>query len=135
MTRLKVLLVDDNPAILATLEEILRDFAIVATLTHGRDVVARAEELKPDVIVLDISLDDVNGFEVATALKANQNRAQIVFLSIHEDAEFVRKGFECGASGYVFKSQMSKLPKAIRAVAAGRSYNPVIFGLKRPEGD
>jgi DNA-binding NarL/FixJ family response regulator len=99
MAKLKILLVDDNPAIFAALEEILLEFDIVGMLTRGMEVVAKAEQLKPDVIVLDISLGDVNGYEVATALKTNRSSARIVFLTIHEGAEFVRKGFECGASG------------------------------------
>ena len=132
MSKIRVLLVDDNPAILEALAGMLRpNFAVVGLISRGAEVVDQAEALKPDVIVLDISLGDVNGFEVATAFKIARCPARILFLSVHEDPEFVRRAFEVGGSGYVFKSKMPDLPRAIEEVAHGRIYSSVIFTVRR----
>lgn len=118
---------DDNPAILETVAEMLQpEFTIVGTLSHGGSVLAKATALEPDIILLDVSLPDITGFEVADALRRGGNPARIIFLSVHENPDFVRAAFEAGASGYVFKSQISRdLIHAIKGVAGGEQFNPV----------
>jgi len=127
MSSVKLLLVDDNPDILEILEEMLgAHFKIVGSLTSGGRVPEVAERLMPDVIVLDVSLGDVNGFDVARALRAKRCPAKLIFLSIHQSPEFVCRAFDSGAAGYVFKSHTIDLVRAIKLVAAGQTYNPVI---------
>ncbi len=124
MTRL--LLVDDNPAMLQTLVEMLDDdFTIAGTLSAGESVIQEARQLEADVIVLDISLGDTSGFEVAERLKESGSKARIVFLSVHENPAFVQAGMQHGAYGYVFKSNISRdLVKAIHAVSLGERFLP-----------
>jgi DNA-binding NarL/FixJ family response regulator len=122
----KVLLVDDNPDILDGLRELLTpEFVVVGCLNNGSDVLQQAEVLVPDVIILDVSLEDMNGFEVASELKAGRCPAKVIFLSCHEIPSFVRRALKLGAKGYVYKSQMTELADAINVALEGGVYSPV----------
>jgi DNA-binding NarL/FixJ family response regulator len=116
-----LLLADDNPAVLATLVELLdSEYRVVASLTNGASVLEQVDLLNPDIVLLDISLGDLCGFDVARRLRDRSSRAKIIFLSIHEDVDFVTAGFDIGACGYVFKSRVAQdLRKAIEIVYAG----------------
>jgi DNA-binding NarL/FixJ family response regulator len=123
------LLVDDNPAMLQTLVELLdRDFTIAGMLSTGESVIQEARQLEADVILLDISLGDTTGFEVAERLRESGSTARIVFLSVHENPAFVQAGMQHGAHGYVFKSNISRdLVKAITVVSQGERFLPQSF--------
>jgi DNA-binding NarL/FixJ family response regulator len=114
-------LADDNPALLATLVELLdSEYRVVASLTNGASVLEQVDLLNPDVVLLDVSLGDLCGFDVARRLRDRSSRAKIIFVSIHEDVDFVTAGFDIGACGYVFKSRVAEdLRKAIEIVYAG----------------
>jgi DNA-binding NarL/FixJ family response regulator len=116
-----LLLADDNPAVLATLVELLdSEYRVVASLTNGASVLEQVDLLNPDIVLLDISLGELCGFDVARRLRDRPSRAKIIFLSIYEDGEFVRAGVDIGACGYVFKSRVAEdLRKAIEIVYAG----------------
>jgi CheY-like chemotaxis protein len=122
-----LLLVDDNPALLELLVEILQpSYRIAGTLCHGAVVVEQAAILQPDLIILDISLGDVSGFEVARRLKRAGCSAKIIFLSLHQDGDFVGAAFGLGASGYVFKSRLSTdLENAIEVVLSGGHFSSI----------
>jgi DNA-binding NarL/FixJ family response regulator len=122
-----LLLVDDNPALLELLIEILQpSFRILGTLCHGAAVVEQAAILLPDLIILDISLGDLSGFEVARRLKKAGCPAKIIFLSLHQDMDFVGAAFGMGASGYVFKSRLSTdLENAIEVVLSGGHFSSI----------
>lgn len=124
--QLRVVLADDNPAILETLKQMLaKDFNILAALNAGSAVIHEVPALKPDVIILDISMGDLNGFEVTRQLHATHCLSKIIFLTVHEELEFIRAAFDAGASGYVFKSRMnSDLREAIQVVQAGKVFIP-----------
>lgn len=124
--RLRVLLADDNPSILEVVKRMLqKDFQIVGAIAQASAVVREAPELKPDVLVLDISMGELNGFEITRQLRLDQCSAKIIFLTVHEELEFIRAAFDAGASGYVFKSRMNTdLRTAIRTVQAGRVFLP-----------
>jgi len=121
---IRLLLADDNPAMLETLVDMLgTDFVIVGSLTNGASVLAEGVRLKPDVILLDVSLGDMTGFQVAERLHSRGCYAKIVFLSVYENVEFVRAAFNIGASGYVFKSQIGRdLANAIRIASVGGNF-------------
>jgi DNA-binding NarL/FixJ family response regulator len=86
------------------------------------------EKLIPDIILLDVSLGDMTGFSVAKRLKNMCGEAKIIFLSVHENSDFVRAAFDLGASGYVFKSQVSSdLKDALEAVSRGQRFVPAGF--------
>jgi DNA-binding NarL/FixJ family response regulator len=120
----RVLLADDNPEILETISEILgRDCLILGAVMDGQSVLRDALALRPDVIVLDISLGDLTGIEVARHLHDMGCKAKIVFLTVHENPDFIRAAFEAGASAYVFKSALgTDLLEAIEAVYAGETF-------------
>lgn len=123
---LRILLADDNPAVLDVLQRMLqKDYVIAGAVLDSGSVLREVSNLKPDVIILDISLGDLNGFEVTSQLKADQCPAKIIFLTVHEDLDFIRAGFEAGGSGYVFKSRLSTdLRVAIEMVKAGKVFIP-----------
>ena len=124
--RLRVLLADDNPAILDAVKHLLqKDFQIVGALEQASAVIRQVPELNPDVLILDISMDEMNGFEVARRLRTMKCVSKIIFLTVHEELSFIRAAFDAGASGYVFKSRMSTdLRTAIDAVHGGRVFIP-----------
>jgi DNA-binding NarL/FixJ family response regulator len=122
-----LLLADDNPAVLATLVEMLKlEYRIVASLFNGVSVLDQIDLLCPDILMLDVCLGDLSGFDVARRLRDRHSPAKIIFLSMHEDIEFVTAGFDTGAFGYVFKSRVAEdLRKAIDMVwAGGRFVSP-----------
>jgi DNA-binding NarL/FixJ family response regulator len=123
----RVLIADDSPAVLENVVEMLReDFEIAAAVPDGNSVVHEVATLNPDVVVLDISLGDMTGFDVARRLREMNCPARIVFLTVHESADFVRAALALGASGYVFKSRASSdLVEAIHAVARGEEFLPL----------
>lgn len=122
--RPRVLLADDNPEILDTVSQILqRDCLVLEAVLDGQSVLRDALTLRPDVIVLDISLGDLTGIEVARHLREMGCKARIVFLTVHENPDFIRAAFEAGASAYVFKSALgTDLIEAIEAVNAGETF-------------
>ena len=119
-----ILLVDDNPELLELLVGMLEPtYKIVAAQCNGTAVVDQAAALLPDLIILDISLGDVSGFEVARRLKKAGCPAKIIFLTLHEDMDFARAAFGLGASGYVFKSRLTTdLENAIAIVLSGGQF-------------
>jgi DNA-binding NarL/FixJ family response regulator len=119
-----LLLADDNPALLETLIEMLEpSYRVAAALCNGASVLERVSVLRPDLVILDISLGDLTGFEVARRLKDIGCSAKIIFLSVHEDIDFVNAAFELGACGYVFKSRITAdLTKAIDIVFNGGQF-------------
>lgn len=123
---LRILLADDSPAILeAVKSELQPDYVIAGAVLDGASVLREVSLLKPDLIILDISLGDLNGFEITRRLKANGCSSKIIFLTVHEEFEFVRAAFDAGVSGYVFKSRLSSdLRAAIKAVQAGKVFIP-----------
>ena len=122
-----ILLVDDNHAVLEVLAGMLEPtYKIAATLCNGTAVVDQAAALHPDLIILDVSLGDISGFEVAKRLKRAGCPAKIIFLSLHEDMDFVGAAFGLGASGYVFKSRLTTdLENAIAAVLSGGQFSSI----------
>lgn len=102
----RVLVADDLPEILEQLRELLRDHCeVVGSVADGQQVLSSAMNLNPDVIVLDISMPVLNGFDVARRLQKSNCRAKIVFFTMHEDRDYVDAAFSCGGSGYVLKSR------------------------------
>jgi DNA-binding NarL/FixJ family response regulator len=123
---ISVLVVDDNLYFLREEVELLSaDFRVVGTAQSGASVLQAVADLKPDVIVLDLSLGDMSGFEVARRLRASGSTAKIVMLTVHEGREFVQAAVELGILGYVYKSQAEHdLPRAITEVYRGNTYYP-----------
>lgn len=131
--KVRVLLVDDHRMVREALRETLAkvaDIEVVGEVGDAAEALKFAMELSPDVIVLDISLPDVNGVEVASRLQDAGSQAKIVALSAFSDKRFVTAMLRAGASAYVTKSAAgTELVRAIRAVAISQSYfSPEIAG-------
>jgi DNA-binding NarL/FixJ family response regulator len=126
LERLRVLIADDNPAMLDAVKHMLQnDFQVVAALGESTAVVAQVPKLNPDVVVLDISMGEMNGFEVTRQLRSESCQSKIIFLTVHEELDFIRAAFDAGASGYVFKSRMNTdLRAAINAVRNNKVFIP-----------
>ena len=124
MKKIRVLLADDHRIFLAGLRKLLEtDFEIVGAVEDGRALLMEDANLKPDVIVADVSMPSLNGIEAARQLRARGSKAKILFLSMHGDSLFVQEALRSGASGYVLKRDApDKLVAAIRKVADGLSY-------------
>jgi DNA-binding NarL/FixJ family response regulator len=124
--RLRLVLADDNPAILEVARDLLqKDFQIVAMLERASRVMLEVPKLNPDVLILDISMPEMNGFEITRRLRKEKFQSKIIFLTVHEELQFIRAAFDAGASGYVFKSRMNTdLCVAVNAVYAGRVFIP-----------
>jgi DNA-binding NarL/FixJ family response regulator len=120
----RVLLADDHALLLGAFEKLLAgECEIVGQASDGRALVAAAEKLKPDLIVLDISMPLLNGLEAGRQIKHKSPNVKLVFLTMNEDADLAAKAFQSGASAYLLKrSAASELMIAIREVMQGRSY-------------
>jgi DNA-binding NarL/FixJ family response regulator len=135
VSRPRILLADDHKEMRDRVVRVLEnEFEMLDAVADGQALLEAASQLKPDLCLLDISMPVVNGFEAASRLKQAGSKAKIVFLSIHEDIDFVRAAYDAGASGYVIKRRMaSDLLKAIRAVLAGRTFTSSIAVLGESE--
>jgi DNA-binding NarL/FixJ family response regulator len=120
----RVLLVDDNSAMLSRAGAVLSaDCLIVGVVQDGRAALAAVKSLQPEVIVLDISMPGMNGLEVASRLRATGSTAAVVFLTVHDEDDFVLAAASAGGIGYVVKSRLvSDLPQAVREARAGRRF-------------
>jgi DNA-binding NarL/FixJ family response regulator len=119
-----VLLVDDNDAILARASALLApECDVIGAVHDGRSALEAAASLKPDVIVLDISMPGMTGFQVAARLRQAGSPAAVVFLTVHEDDAFIVAAKEAGAVGYVVKPRLgADLRLAVRAARMGRPF-------------
>jgi DNA-binding NarL/FixJ family response regulator len=111
---------------------LLRDeFELLGTAGNGEELVEATLQLNPDVILVDISMPVLNGFDAVRRIRESGNEARIIFLTMHDDATLLSEAFRCGASGYILKqSAGEELANAIREVAHGNSYvSPLITDL------
>jgi DNA-binding NarL/FixJ family response regulator len=124
MSRPRVLLADDHTLLLGAFEKLLsEDCDVVGQVSDGRALVEAAEELKPDIVVLDISMPLLNGLEAGRQIKRKLPSTKLVFVTMNEDTDLAADAFRAGASGYLLKqSATSELMAAIRQVMDGRSY-------------
>lgn len=122
----RVVLGDDNREMLDAIKIVLEGkFQVIAALDQSSTILAEVPNLKPDVLVLDISMGEMNGFEITRLLRSGLCRSKIIFLTVHEELEFIRAAFDAGASGYVFKSRMNTdLPLAIESVLNDKVFLP-----------
>lgn len=127
--RPRLMLADDNPLVLDVVERMLKkQFVITGSCADGDSVLRDVSSLKPDVVILDISMGDTNGFDVARQLKEMNCPAKVVFLSVHEDLEFVRAAAEVGALAYVCKSSIDNdLVDAIYSATVNKRFFPILF--------
>jgi DNA-binding NarL/FixJ family response regulator len=121
-----VLLVDDHAVVrdgLTVLIESGSDLQVVGTASNGRDAVAEAQRLRPDVVVMDIALPELDGVEATRHMLEKSPNSKVLILSMHLSAEHIHRALQAGAKGYVLKeSAGDEVIEAIRAVAHGKRY-------------
>jgi DNA-binding NarL/FixJ family response regulator len=126
MNKLRVILADDHEMMREGLKLLVNrqtDMETVGEAENGRAAVALAQELHPDVVVMDISMPDMNGLKATERLRTLCPEIKILTLTRHADDAYVRKLLKAGASGYLLKkSAPGELVRAIRAVATGNIY-------------
>jgi len=131
---IRVLIADDHKIMLAGLRSLLEkhpDFDVVAEAENGRKAVQLAQEKMPDVIVMDVSMPDLNGIEATKQIIESLPETRVIALSMHSDKRFVKGMLQAGASGYLLKDCASQeLATAIHQVADGKKYlSPEITGV------
>ena len=126
MKKLRILLADDHKIVregLRLLVDSQADMHVVGEAANGREVLIKARDLKPDVVVMDLSMPELNGLQATEQLKAEHPEMKVVALTAHEDESYLRQLCKVGAVGYVLKrSAGDELVKAISAVAKGGVY-------------
>ena len=126
MNPIRVLLAEDHVIVRDGLRMLLQsvpDFTVVAEAGNGREAVARAIELRPDLAVLDISMPELSGLEATRLIKAESPQTHVLILTMHESDEFFFRALEAGASGYVLKKAATQdLLAAARAGARGEAF-------------
>jgi DNA-binding NarL/FixJ family response regulator len=122
--RARVLVADDHRAMLETLVRLLsHDFEVVAAVPDGLSAVTQAEDLEPDLLVLDIAMPGLNGIAAAAQLKQRGSTAKVVFVTNMRDREFMQESLALGQVGFVVKDRLvADLLPAIRDVLAGKTF-------------
>jgi DNA-binding NarL/FixJ family response regulator len=131
MKPIRILLADDHTVVRKGLRLLLEneaDFQVVADAANGREAVSLAEQLEPDVVVMDIAMPELNGIEAARQISAKLPRTAIVFLSMHSDESYVLRALKAGARGYLLKDSAEQdLIHSVQAVMSGKAFfSPVI---------
>jgi DNA-binding NarL/FixJ family response regulator len=126
MKKLRILLADDHKMVREGLRLLIDgqpDMRVVGEAANGREVLQKAGELKPDVVVMDLSMPELNGLQATERLKAEAPEIKVVAITANEDESYLRQLCKVGAVGYVLKrSAGDELVKAIGAVARGGVY-------------
>jgi DNA-binding NarL/FixJ family response regulator len=126
MNRIRVLLAEDHESVRQGLRLLLEsrdDIEVVGDAPDGRVAVEKAKALKPDVVVLDVSMPEMNGLAATRVIKETQPEIAVVALTRHGDEAYVKELLSAGASGYILKqSAIDELLRGIRAAAAGQRY-------------
>jgi DNA-binding NarL/FixJ family response regulator len=122
--RPRILLADDHTLMLEGIRLILEpEFELVGSVEDGQALLMAARKLKPDVILLDISMPLLNGIDAAVQLRRMLPFAKLIFVTMHADPDYVTEAFRSGASGYLLKrAAASELLTAVREVLRGNHY-------------
>ena len=138
MSRIRVALADDHPVVLAGVKALLQaaDFEVVGEAETGQAALELITRTAPDVAVIDLSLPDLSGLDLAERLAKSCPGVRVLALTVHEDRAYVQRLLQAGAKGYLLKrSAADDLPRAIRAIAAGGIYlDPAVAGKALAEG-
>ena len=126
MRKIRVLLADDHQLMRSGIRLMLEreaDLSVVGEAGDGREAVALAKSLRPDVVVMDIGMANLNGIEAAQQMTGDRPEIAVVMLSMHSDESYVLRALKAGARGYLLKdSAEADLIKAVHAVAGGKSF-------------
>ena len=130
MNTIRVILADDHEALRNQVAKMLApEFNVVDMVSSGIALLEVAAKHNPDIVILDISMPGLSGFDTARLLQEAGTKAKIVFLTVHNDRAYAEEALSIGAHGYVIKSRLaSDLAFAIKEVSEGRSFvSPTVF--------
>ncbi len=123
---IRVILADDHSVVRAGLRAVLspaKDIAVIGEATNGKEAVALAERFNPDVVIMDLTMPDMDGAAATKAILARETTTRVLVLTMHAEEEYLLPLLEAGASGYLVKSAADlELVTAVRAVAHGDPY-------------
>jgi DNA-binding NarL/FixJ family response regulator len=123
---MKILIADDHEMVRKGLKGLLEeqpDFKVVGEARNGREAVLKARELKPDVVIMDFTMPELNGREATRLIRKELPQTEVLILTMHESEELAREIVSAGANGYVLKSQAGNaLVEAIHSLAAHKPY-------------
>ena len=123
---IRILIADDHGVVAEGLKHLVEaqpDMEVVALVADGREAVQQARELQPDVVLMDLSMPELNGADATRAILERDPRCRVIVLSMYAQREYVRRALKAGAAGYVVKRSAAKeVVEAIRAVHAGQRY-------------
>ena len=136
---MKILLADDHTIVRQGLKLILSahpDMEVVGEAANGREAVEMADKLRPDVVLMDVQMPELNGIEATKKMVAAQPRIRILVLSMHKESVYVREILKAGARGYILKDAIdTELLNAVRSVAKGDGYiSPAVAGALNEKG-
>jgi len=128
--RPRVLLADDHPLFIDGVRRLLENkYDVVGTVADGKALIEAAHELQPDIIVVDISMPEMNGLAAAQVIRKTVPSAKFIVLSVHSDQAYAREAFRVGVKGYVSKRAVgAELLTAIKQVLEGRTYATPLVG-------
>jgi DNA-binding NarL/FixJ family response regulator len=122
--KIRVVLADDHREVIAKVRGVLgEEYDVVETAENGHQAVTAVLALDPDIFVTDISMPILNGLQAARNIQKTNSRVKIIFLTIHEDRDFIAAAFSAGATGYVTKRRLSTdLVFAIQEAMKGHTF-------------
>jgi DNA-binding NarL/FixJ family response regulator len=134
MSRVRVLLADDHGLLRKGVRTVLAeasDIEVVGEARDGPEALRAVDELKPDIVIMDIAMPRMNGLEAAAQISRKNRRVGVVILSMYSDEEYLMRAVNAGVKGYLLKdSAEPDLVRAVRAVAAGKTFfSPTIAGM------
>jgi DNA-binding NarL/FixJ family response regulator len=135
---IRVLVADDHPVVLhglCTMLEVEDDIRVVARAADGAEAIERARDTRPDIILMDVQMPNVDGIEALRRIRAEDPEAKVIVLTTYRNEDYIFPSLQAGARGYLLKdSTREELATAIRAVAAGESLlDPALLAPTRPE--
>jgi two-component system response regulator NreC len=132
--KLRILVADDHALVRRGIRAVLQSqpaWRVVAEAANGREAVEKAMKLKPDVVVVDVSMPELDGVEVARQVRDAVPGTKVLVLTMHESDQMVRRALDAGARGYLLKSDLTdSLIKAVKAVANGKRFlTPKVYEI------
>ena len=123
---MRLLIVDDDPLAALSLQTILsaKGFDVIATGHSGEEAIDLYDQLQPDLLLMDIRMDGINGLEAARRILSRHSDAKILFLTTFSDDGYIKEAISLGAMGYILKQNYENLPETLRLAASGQ----VIYG-------
>lgn len=126
MSVIRIMITEDHAMIREGLKQLLEleaDLKVVALAVNGREAVEQYRAMKPDVVLMDVNMPQMNGLEALAAIRELDPEAHVIMLTIHSDREYLFKALDSGALGYVLKDAESRvLVEAIRTVSGGQTF-------------